>query len=82
MRHTFTEQIVKIQDKGMAAFEAGKTLLDCPYKFKRTGFGRIYFDAWNRGFWLATEIASDQRLFDKARAEGRPSKKDENSSCV
>jgi len=65
----FTWKIVKIQDKGMEAFEKGQKRESCPYPFKRVGFGRIYHDAWHRGFELAAQIASDQRLFDKARAD-------------
>ncbi len=82
-QRSFNMVIVRIQDKGYEAFEAGKKEIDNPYKFKRAGFGRIYWDAWQTGFRLAAEIASDQRLFDKARAEGLAARKKlENSSCV
>lgn len=64
-------QLVNIYNKGMKAFEAGKKREDCPYKWQKTGVGRQRWDYWMKGFDDAVMIASDQRLFDKARATGK-----------
>jgi len=68
MRSSFNWQLVKIGDRGMAAFEAGLKDDACPYQ-GRTGFNLHRRRAWLDGYRLAATIASDQRLFDKARAE-------------
>jgi ribosome modulation factor len=70
MKHSFNWQLVKIGDKGMAAFEAGQKEDTCPYS-GRTGFNLHRRRAWLEGYRLAVTIARDQRLFDKARAEAQ-----------
>lgn len=62
-------QLIRIHNQGMEAFEQGKKREGCPYQWGRTGFARQRWDYWHRGFDDACQIASDQRLFDKARAD-------------
>ena len=62
-------QLIRIHEKGMKAFAEGKRREDCPYKWAKCGFARQRHDYWMKGFSDAVQIASDQRLFDRARAE-------------
>lgn len=56
-----------IYNCGTAAFEQKQSRDTCLYKYARTGFQAQRYQRWMRGFDDAMIIASDQRLFDKAR---------------
>ena len=49
-RPSWAWQLVKIADRGWAAFEAGKKREDNPYKWARTGFAAQRYKYWNDGF--------------------------------
>jgi ribosome modulation factor len=69
MSYSWARRLLDCAAKGFNAFEAGKKREDCPYAWARTGFNRQRRDYWMAGFDEAATIASDQRLFDRARAE-------------
>lgn len=62
MRHSWTRQIVTIENKGYSAFHEGKTEADCPYRGghrNQNGVGGQFQilrrQAWLRGFRIAAK---------------------------
>ena len=53
MKHSWNMQLLRIADKGWAAFEAGQSVDDCPYKDALTGVQRQRADHWRQGWHLA-----------------------------
>jgi ribosome modulation factor len=64
-------QLINIYNAGIKAFTEGRKRESCPYKWHRVGLGRQRWDNWHKGFDDAVQIASDQRLFDRARNESK-----------
>jgi hypothetical protein len=61
--------LLKIFEKGMAAFHAGKNRNENPYSGHITGFNRQRRLYWDKGFEQEMMIASDQRIFNKGLKE-------------